>query len=182
VFKNLFVFQKIFGIKMFCLIFLPYIGENRIPNVLEISQSKSALLQRMEDKAIQRCIDEVGRKNYVNTLDEKGDLTTLIYPVYPNFALQRKEDSVTVHRVEKKQVVVKGYLYNSTQDVVEVSNLGAYYVLPVEHWKYEELPKRPEEDRQKIVKPIEKKSEDMLRNYDKVLLQLIESIQKRKIE
>lgn len=167
---------------MFCLIFLPNIGENRIPNVLEVSQSKSALLQRMEDKAIQRCIDEVGRKNYVNTLDEKNDLSTVTYPVYPNFALQRKEDTISLHRVEKKQMVVKGYLYNSTQEVVEVSSVGVYYVVPVEHWKYEELPERPEEEKQKIVKPVEKKSEIMLKNYDKVLLQLIENIQKRKID
>jgi hypothetical protein len=167
---------------MFCLIFLPNNGENRIPNVLEISQSKSALLQRMEEKTIQRCIDEVGRKNFVNTLDEKNDLTTIIYPLYPNFALRRKEDSISVHRVEKKQVVVKGYLYNSTNEVIEVSDIGVYYVLPIEHWRYEELPERPEEEKQKIVKPVEKKSEDMLKNYDKVLLQLIESIQKRKID
>ena len=167
---------------MFCLIFLPNNGENRIPNVLEISQSKSALLQRMEDKAIQRSIDEVGRKNFVNTLDEENDLSTIIYPLYPNFALRRKEDSISVHRVEKKQVVVKGYLYNSTHEFVEVSDVGVYYVLPIEHWRYEELPERPEEEKQKIVKPVEKKSEDMLKNYDKVLLQLIESIQKRKID
>lgn len=167
---------------MFCLIFLPNNGENRIPNILEISQSKSALLQRMEEKSIQRCIDEVGRKNFVNTLEEKNDLSTVNYPLYPTFALQRKEDAVSVHRVEKKQVVVKGYLYNSTNEVVEVSDVGVYYVLPIEHWRYEELPERPDEEKQKIVKPVEKKSEDMMKNYDKVLLQLIESIQKRKIE
>jgi hypothetical protein len=167
---------------MFCLIFLPYIGETRIPDILEISQSKSTLLQRMEDKAIQRCIDEVGRKNYVNTLDEKNDLSAISYPVYPNVALQRKEDTVSVHKVEKKQVIAKGYLYNSTHEFVDVSCLGIYYVLPIEHWKYEDFPQRPDEDKQKITKPFEKKSEHMMRNYDKVLLQLIERIQKRKIE
>lgn len=167
---------------MFCLIFLPNKGEKLTPNVIEISQNKSSLLQRMEEKAVQKCIDEVGRKNFVNTLDEKKDLSSLVYPIYPTFALKRGEDSISVHRVEKKQVVVKGYLYNSTDELVEVSDAGVYYIVPVENWKYEDLPKRPDEEKQRVVKPVEKKSEDMLRNYDKVLLQLIESIQKRKVD
>lgn len=167
---------------MFCLIFLPNIGEIRTPNVLEISQSKSSLLQRMEENAIQRCIDEVGRKNFVNTLDEKNDLSTVVYPIYPTFASRRHEDSISIHRVEKKQVLSKGYLYNSTHEFVEVSDVGVYYVVPIQHWRYDELPSRPDEEKQKIVKPMEKKSEDMLKNYDKVLLQLIESIQKRRFD
>lgn len=167
---------------MFCLIFLPNKGEKLTPNVIEISQNKSSLLQRMEEKAVQKCIDEVGRKNFVNTLEAKTDLSTLVYPIYPTFALKRIEDSISVHRVEKKQVIVKGYLYNSTDEIVEVSDAGVYYIVPVENWKYEDLPQRPDEEKQRVVKPVEKKSEDMLRNYDKVLLQLIESIQKRKID
>lgn len=166
---------------MFCLIFLPNDGKKIIPIVMEISQSKTSLLQRMEEKAIQKCIDEVGRKNFVNTLNEKNDLSTIVYPVYPTFALKRDDETVSIHRVEKKQVVVKGYLYNSTDEVVEVSDIGVYYVVPIDHWRYEELPERPDGEKQKIVKPVEKKSEYMFQNYDKVLLELIESIQKRKI-
>jgi hypothetical protein len=176
---------------MFCLIYFPNIGEDpksdirdiSVPNALEISQSQTILVQHMEDKAIQKCIDEVGRKNFVNTLDEKQELDTLTYPIYPTLVLKRGTDSISVHRVEKKQVVLKGYLYNSTKDNIEISHIGTYYVVPVESWRYDDLPSRPEEEKKKIVKPLEtKRSGDVYNNYDRVLLQLIQTIQSRKSE
>ncbi len=163
---------------MFCLIYLT--GENQ-PNVLELSQSQSCLCKVMEEKAIQKCIDEVGRKNFVNTLDDEKDLVSLIFPIYPNLALKRvNENTIKVFKIVKKQVVDKGYLYNSYKDVVESEWIGTYFVLGVENWKYEDFPQRPLEETQKLSRP-EKRSDNMLKNYDKVLLQLIESIQKRKV-
>lgn len=166
---------------MFCLIYFTNIGESRTPNVLEISQSQDSLLQHMEEKAIQQCIDEVGRKNFVNTLDENSPLETLTYPIYPTLVLKRENKTISVHRVEKKQLVVKGYLYNSTKDFIELSHIGSYYVVPVENWRYDDLPSRPEDENKKVLKPSEtKKSQEMYNNYDKVLLQLIQTIQSRK--
>ena len=166
---------------MFCLIYFPFIGDVKQPNVLEISQSKPNLQQKMEEKAIQQCIDEVGRKNFVNTLDQKDNLKSVSYPIYPTLApLKTSETTIEVYKIEKKQIIVKGYLYNSTQEVVESSLMGTYYVVQVENWKYEELPQRPQEEKQIIIRPLENKP--MIRNYDNVLLQLIESIQKRKLE
>lgn len=167
---------------MFCLIYFPESGVEIQPNVLEISQNQSTLVGKMEELGIQRCIDEVGRKNFVNTLEQK-DLLSIQYPIYPTLALKKLSNTVmAISRLEKKQVVDKGYLYNSTKEVVEMSSVGTYYVVPVEHWKYEDLPQRPEEEKQKVVKPVQIRSETMLKNYDRVLLQLIESIQKRKID
>jgi hypothetical protein len=163
---------------MFCLIYLT--GEHQ-PNVLELSQSQSSLCKVMEEKAIQKCIDEVGRKNFVNTLDDEKDLISLFFPVYPNFGLKRvNENTIQVYHIVKKQVVDKGYLYNSYKDVVESVLVGTYFVLGVENWRYEDFPQRPVEETQKTTRP-EKRSDNMLKNYDKVLLQLIESIQKRKV-
>jgi hypothetical protein len=176
---------------MFCFIYFPNNGDKKLnpevpiqPNVLEISQSRNALLKSMEDKAIQQCIDEVGRKNFINTMDQKEELDTISYPIYPTLAATKVcENMIQVYRIEKKQVVLKGYLYNSIQDTVESSLYGTYYVLPIGSWKYEDLPRRPEEEKQKIMKPVETNtSVDMIKNYDKVLLQLIESIQKRKLD
>lgn len=164
---------------MFCLIYLS--GQYQ-PNVLELSQSQSSLCKVMEEKAIQQCIDEVGRKNFVNTLDEEKELSLITFSVYPSLALKRiNENQIQVHKMEKKQVVDKGYLYNSYKDVVETSLIGTYFVLGVENWKYEDFPQRPVDESVKVVRPVEKKSDSMLKNYDKVLLQLIESIQKRKV-
>jgi hypothetical protein len=162
---------------MFCLIYL----SGQQPNVLELSQSQSCLCKVMEEKSIQQCIDEVGRKNFVNTLDEEKELSLIPFSVYPSLGLKRfNENQIQVYRMEKKQVVDKGYLYNSYKDVVESHLVGTYFVCGVENWKYEDLPQRPKEETQKVVKP-ERKSESMLKNYDKVLLQLIENIQKRKV-
>lgn len=177
---------------MFCLIYFPNSGDKKPnpespndshiqPCVLEISKSRESLLKTMEDKSIQQCIDEVGRKNFVNTLDTK-DLS-IEYPIYPTLTLSRlAENMIQVYRMEKKQVVVKGYLYNSTNEVVESSLHGTYYVVSVDHWKYDDLPRRPEEEKHKILKPFESKgSQTMVQNYDKVLLELIQSIQSRRI-
>jgi hypothetical protein len=164
---------------MFCLI---YITPSNSPNVLELSQSQSSLSKIMEEKAIQQCIDEVGRKNFVNTLDDEKELNEIVYPVYPSLTLKRiNENQIQVYKVEKKQIVDKGYLYNSYKDVVEVILVSNYFVCGVENWKYEDLPQRPRDENQKTIRPVEKKSDTMLKSYDKVLLELIENIQKRKI-
>jgi hypothetical protein len=154
------------------------------PNVLEISQTKQTLIQRLHDKSMQQCIDEVGQKNFVNTLDKTDSLTDIIYPLYPNFALKKiSDDKVEVHKIEKKQIVERGYIYNSTKDIAESSLVGTYYVVPIETWKYDDLPQRPVEEKQIVIHPLEtKKSQTMIQNYDKVLLELIESIQKRKLD
>jgi hypothetical protein len=167
---------------MFCLIYLPNNGESKLPtpHVLEISQSKDTLLKHMENESIQRCIDEVGRKNFINTLDEKKDIATLPYPIYPTVVLKRGTDAITVHRVEKKQVILKGYLYNSVDETVRVLDVGTFFVVPITNWKYEDFPRRPEDEKKKVTRP--EPCVDMVRGYDKVLLQLIESIQKRKID
>ena len=187
---------------MFCLI---YFSDK--PNVLEISQTKTTLIQRLVDKSIQQCIDEVGQKNFVNTLEVSGNILDVSYPMFPNFALKKcSEDKIEVHRVEKKQVVEKGYIYNTTKDVVESFLVGTYYVVPVENWKYDDLPQRPEEEKRYMIRPFEaryftgtrrptmlnmssiqsmpihSRVKTEMRPYDKVLLELIESIQKRKVD
>jgi hypothetical protein len=163
---------------MFCLIYF-----SNQPNVLEISQNKEGLLKKMEEKAIQQAMDEVGRNHFVNTLDSKDPLAQIEFKAYPSLGLVRVEQQIEVYKVEKKQVVVKGYLYNSTEEVKETSKIGTYYVVPVEQWKYDDLPKRPEEEKEKTTKPFATQtSPSMIQNYDKVLLELITCIQKRKIE
>jgi hypothetical protein len=164
---------------MFCLIYF-----SNQPNVLEISQSKEYLQTRMEEKAIQQSLDEVGRNNFVNTLDMKDALDKIQFKIYPSLGLIRSTpEQIQVHKIVKKQVVVKGYLYNTTEDTVETKLIGTYYVLPVENWKYEELPSRPTEEVLKSKKPIPSSNcPQMIKNYDKVLLELITSIQKRKID
>jgi hypothetical protein len=177
---------------MFCLI---YFSDK--PNVLEISQSKQTIMERLVDKSIQQCIDEIGQKNFVNTLDNPEPLTEIAYPVFPNFGLKKvSEDKVEVYKIEKKQIVERGYIYNSSKDVVESSLVGTYYVVPVDNWKYEDLAQRPQEEPRFLIRPVETKiynnpsvqsqnktkSSNQTKNYDKVLLELIEAIQKRKIE
>jgi hypothetical protein len=167
---------------MFCLIYSTIQDGDYQPNVLELSQSQSSLSKLLEDKAIQQCIDEVGRKNFVNTLETTEDMLKINYPVYPSLALKRiNENKMEVYKIVKKQVVDKGYIYNSYKDEVLSSLVGTYLVVKVENWKYEDLPQRPTFEEKKTTKPFEKKSENMIQNYDKVLLQLIENIQKRKV-
>jgi len=190
---------------MFCLIYF-----SDIPHVLEISQNKSTLTDRLVEKSIQQCIDEAGRKNFVNTLEKSENLIDIVYPVYPNFALKKHSDEkIEVYKIEKKQIIEKGYIYNSTKDIVESSLVGTYYIVPVENWKFDDLPQRPLEEPRLLIKPFHSPNYQIathLRsrvktssecstsgnsnlpvagpsvNYDKVLLELIESIQKRKID
>ena len=167
---------------MFCLLYISTQGTT--PQVLEIAKNKSALLERMKEKAFLQCIDHVGRKNYVDTLNE-SDLTKVFYPSYPNMALRKKsETEIDVLQVEKAVIVEKGYLYNSTREQLEIKPVGTYYVVEAELWKYEELPVRPVEER-RMVDTHEKSVQtdgSVTRNYDKVILQLVEAIQKRKID
>ena len=164
---------------MFCLIYF-----SNQPNVLEISQNKEGLLKKMEEKAIQQALDEVGRNHFVNTLDTKESLNQVQFQVYPSLGLIRTTpEQIQVHKVEKKQVVVKGYLYNSVEDIKETSPVGTYYVVPVDQWRYEDLPKRPEEEKEKTTKPVATQTcASTLQSYDKVLIELIGAIQKRRLD
>ncbi len=182
---------------MFCLIYIAHNGSQpgsvpngpsqtdipECPQVLEISKTQSCLLSKMQEKSIQQCMDEVGRKNYIDTL-EQSDLTQVQFPNYPNMSLKRiSETQIGVYRIEKRSVVEKGYLYNSVKDTIEVDRVGNYYVVPIEQWKYEQLPERPKEEATKI-KGCQNYTSDknVVINYDRVLIQLIDAIQKRKID
>lgn len=170
---------------MFCLIYISNpIQGGFIPQVLEISKNKSYLLNKMQEKAFHQCIDHVGRKNYVDTLSE-SDLTKVVYPLYPNMTLKKVSDSeIQVCNVEKLIFVEKGYIYNSTKELLEINLVGTYYVLDVEQWKYEDLPERPQNERPigTSVENSVQMEESVVRNYDRVILQLVEAIQKRKVD
>jgi len=159
---------------MFCLIYF-----TDKPQVLEVSPNKSNILSNLQDKSIQQCIDQVGRKNYVNTLDVQ-DITKIEYPIYPNMALKKvSETEIQVFQITKSVIVEKGYLYNSTKEILESKWIGTYFVSEVESYRYEDFPQRPVDEVKKAIRPA---SETMIKNYDKVLLQLIESIHKRKTD
>lgn len=159
---------------MFCLIYF-----TDKPQVLEISSSKSNILSTLQEKSIQQCIDNVGRKNFVNTL-ESPDITKVEYPILPNMALNKiSETEIQVFQITKSTIIEKGYLYNSTKEVLETTLIGTYYVADVEKYKYDDFPQRPTDESKKTIRPV---SDSLNKNYDRVLLQLIESIQKRKID
>jgi hypothetical protein len=167
---------------MFCLI---YICNSILkPQVLEISKNKPYLLTKIKEKAFQQCIDNIGRNNYIDTLNEQN-LENVSYPVYPTMTLKKLSDTeIQVVAIEKTQILEKGYIYNSTKEVLEVKPQGTYYVLDIENWKYDELPERPKEEQIMICKSEKSIQTDQVvtRNYDKVILQLVEAIQKRKID
>lgn len=169
---------------MFGLIYISYDGRRITPQILEVSKNRTNLLSKLMERANQICIDEVGRKNHVDTLEHK-DITIVEFPIYPNTCLKRiSENQIEIHRVEKKSVVEKGYLYNSTKDIIETKCIGSMYVLDVEQWNHEDLPSRPVQIKSCIEKSIQTDGPEksMVKNYDRVILQLIESIQKRKID
>jgi hypothetical protein len=87
----------------------------------------------MQELAFQQCVDEVGRKNYVNTLDE-ADLCKIEYPVYPNCSLKKGENTIQVYRIEKKTTLEKGYIYNSVKEYQEIQLIGCYHVCEVQRW------------------------------------------------
>lgn len=166
---------------MFCLIYIS--NSSFKPQVLEISKNKSYLLNKIKEKAFQQCIDHIGRKNYIDTLNEP-DLEKVSYPIYPTMTLKQiSETDIQVVSIDKQQILEKGYIYNSTKEILKVNPQGTFFVLDVEQWKYDELPERPKEEQVMICKSENSIQTDYTvnRNYDKVILQLVEAIQKRKI-
>jgi hypothetical protein len=151
---------------------------------LEISKNKPYLLTKIKEMASQQCIDNIGRNNYIDTLNEKN-VENVSYPVIPTITLSKLSDTeIQVVAIDKTQILDKGYIYNSTKEVVEVKPQGTYYVLDIDNWKYEDLTESPKEEEIMICKSEKSIQTDQVvkRNYDKVILQLVDAIQKRKTD
>ena len=155
---------------MFCLL---YFSDH--PTIFEISPNRSSLLSKMEDKAIQTCVDEVGVKNFVHTLDR--DLSKVQFPVYPNFGLKRvSQTEIQVYKFEKGQQIEKGYIFYSVKESIESKLIGTFWVLKVES---EEILETLNKN-----KPLETKKQNpaLYHKYDQVILELVNTINHKKIK
>lgn len=158
---------------MFCLLYIPC---NQHPKIIKIADDKSCLISLLQEKASSQCFDQVGKNNYVDTQSEP-DLTKVSYPTYPTMTLKKISETETqVFTIDKKVFIEKGYIFNATKELFDVKQIGTYYII------------QAEEDTEEVSKQLQQTSsksvccENVVNNYDKVLIQLVEALKKRKIE
>jgi hypothetical protein len=154
---------------MFCLLYIP---NSQTPKVIKITDDKTSLTYLMQERATSQCFDQIGKNNYVDTQLET-DLTTVSYPVYPTITLKKiSETEIQVFTIEKKVTVEKGYIYNTTKELLDSKQTGTYYIVQTEETN--NFSKQP--DTKSIC------CDSVVNNYDKVIVQLVEALKLRKIE
>lgn len=124
----------------------------KIPSVCEICSNEIFLRKRMEQIAINYAIDNVGKKNWINTLDVNISNDISNFSVYPYIILERiNENEIKVFKVTKEAIVNKGYFYNSYEYKYDKKEIGSFYFVISDNWKNETKDEN-KNDVEKIIK------------------------------
>lgn len=111
----------------------------KIPNVCEVCSNENFLREKMEQIAINYGIDHVGKKNWINSLEDvnknvHNELST--FTIYPYILLQRvNENEIKVFRVTKELMINRGWIYNSEEYKYEKKEIGSFFFVVSDNWK-----------------------------------------------
>jgi hypothetical protein len=134
------------------------------PEVLYYSENLEFLKDAMEDEAISYVTDNVGKNNWINTLEEN----VVEFKTYPNYLLKRKSDKdISIYHVTKEHIVKNGWIYNETLSIKKETYIGNIQILSVKN----NINSTPTED----IKTDQKQKKQIIfkKNFNKVLIDLM---------
>jgi hypothetical protein len=106
----------------------------RIPSVHSIGFDKNKLIKLMEEIAINFVIDNVGKNNWIDTLNSPQNFESFNFPVFPNYFLNRpSETEIGVSKVFKDKIIQHGWIYNSKKEIQKISHIGSFFLVPIEN-------------------------------------------------
>jgi hypothetical protein len=135
------------------------------PEVLFSSENLEILKERMGNEAITYVTDNVGKNNWINTLEKEVEE----FQVYPNYKLKRESEmEINVYKVCKENQIIQGWIFNKTKSIINEKYIGNFKILPVKNDE-----KKPTLAVDNYTKSQSKKEILFQKNFNKVLLDLM---------
>jgi hypothetical protein len=153
---------------------------DKIPSVIDISTDKLLISDLLEKRSIDYVIDNVGKNNWVNTL-ETNDIKS--FPIYPNYILNKKSSTeITISKIYKQNVISNGWIYNSTAEIEQREYIGSFYILEVKNTHINTALKIYNTQIENYSQSVIKVPSQLKRNFNQVLLEMAPILAKRKID
>jgi hypothetical protein len=134
------------------------------PEVLYYSENLEFLKDAMEDEAVNYVRDNVGKNNWINTLESE----VKEFPSYPNYILKKKsEKEIAIYKVTKENIIKNGWIYNNVKIEKQEKYIGNLQILSSKN----EIKSFHESTTNNIKN--EKKQISIKKNFNEVLIDLM---------